>query len=82
MYIAVNTGKTAKTITEDTMPRPLTDNHWQHRVRELAEQGINAAEIAENLEAGVAGLDGEQVEFAGEIDVGDDAVDGLERGEF
>ena len=32
------------------MPRPLTDNHWQHRVRELAEQGINAAEIARRLE--------------------------------
>ncbi len=43
---------------------------------------INAAEIAENLEACVAGLDGEQVEFAGEVDVGDDAVDGLERGEL
>ena len=27
-------------------------------------------------------MDGEQVEFAGEVDVGDDAVDGLERGEL
>ena len=31
------------------MARPPTDPYWQHRVRELAEQHVNAAEIARRL---------------------------------
>ena len=43
---------------------------------------VNTAEIAEHLEAGVAGLDGEQVEFSGEIDISDNTIDSLERSEL